>query len=149
MKTFLAALIAGFFAFSAMARSEPATPEDAKELVLKAADVLAKDGKDKAYRAYQDRSGPYWKGDLYVFIINFDGVWEAYPPKPEAVGTPLLALKDIDGTPFVKAMIEVAQTKGEGWVDYKWKNPETNRIQPKTSYVKRVGDVLVGSGVYK
>lgn len=149
MKKLVVALFAVFVAFVSAPRADAATPDEAKELVLKAAEALAKDGKDKAFASFQDKAGPYWKGELYVFVINFDGVWEAYPPKPEAVGTSLLNLKDVDGKEFIKEMIEVAKTKGEGWVEYQWKNPQTNKIQPKASYIKRVGDVFVGGGVYK
>ena len=124
-------------------------PEDARTLVLKAADALAQEGKQKAYADFDDRQGPFWNGNLYVFVLNLQGVWESYPPKPDAVGISPLSLRDVDGKPFMRDMIEVAQIQGEGWVDYKWKNPVTNKLQPKTVYVKRVGDVIVAAGVYK
>jgi len=31
--------------------------------------------------------------------------------------------EDADGEPFIQKMIEVAKSKGKGWVDYKWTNP--------------------------
>lgn len=126
-----------------------ATPDEVRALVLKAADAVAHEGKQQAFTEFQDRNGPFWLGDIYVFVIDFQGAWEAYPPKPEVVGTPLLSLKDVDGKPFIQEMIAVAQNKGEGWVDYKWKNPVTNKIQPKSSFVKRVDDVVIAAGIYR
>lgn len=30
-----------------------------------------------------------------------------------------------------------------------WANPATERIEPKVVYVERVGDILLGCGIYK
>jgi len=46
-------------------------------------------------------------------------------------------------------MVEVAKGKGKGWVEYKWPNPVNSAIESKASYVERVDDMLVGSGIYK
>jgi cytochrome c len=60
-------------------------------------------------------------------------------------------LKDADGKYFMREMVKVAQTKGTGWVDYKWTNPVSKKIEHKSSYVKRVGNenLLIGCGIYK
>lgn len=134
---------------AAASAAQTHTPEEAQALVQKAAEALGQMGKEKAYAAFLDKTGPYWHGDLYVFVVNFDGVWESYPPKPDAVGTKLLDVTDVDGRHFVRDMITVARDQGEGWVHYMWKNPATKKIQPKSTYVKRVGDILVASGVYR
>jgi len=126
-----------------------ATPEDAKTLVLQAADEIAKVGPAKAYPEFLDRAGPFWKGETYVFVLSFEGVWLVYPPKPEAAGTLLIGLTDVDGKAFIREMIDMAKSKGEGWVEYKWKNPETGMMQIKESFVKRVGDVIITAGVFK
>jgi hypothetical protein len=34
-------------------------------------------------------------------------------------------------------------------VDYKWQNPESKALGPKTVYVIHVGDFLVCAGAYK
>ncbi len=148
----LATVSAGLLAL-ALAQPAAAAPtvDDAKALVIKAAEVLKAEGLEKACPKFNDREGAFWKdgGELYVFVINFQGAWDCYPPKPAGVGTNLLDLKDVDGKELVKDMISIAKTAGEGWVEYQWKNPATNKIQPKATYVQRVGDVFVASGVYK
>ena len=51
---------------------------------------------------------------------------------------------------FVKGDLYIfVNTKGKGWVDYKWMNPGTGRILEKTTYCQRVGDVYIGCGIYK
>ena len=44
---------------------------------------------------------------------------------------------------------EPAKKDGEGWVDYKWPNPTTKKVEGKSSYVKKVGDLIIGVGIYK
>lgn len=123
--------------------------EEAKAIVLKAADELSKGGLDKACGEFQIKNGPFWQGDLYVFVLDFDGVWRCYPPKPDAVGITLMLLQDVDGKYFIQEMVDIARGGGDGWVEYKWKNPRNGQIQPKTSYVKRVGGLLVAAGVFR
>jgi len=35
------------------------------------------------------------------------------------------------------------------WVDYKFKDPQTNKVEAKTTYLKKAGDIVVGCGTYK
>jgi cytochrome c len=60
-------------------------------------------------------------------------------------------MKSPDGKFFAREFIQVAKTTGTGWVDYQWVNPQTKKIENKTSYVMRVPgmDVLIGCGIYK
>jgi signal transduction histidine kinase len=46
-------------------------------------------------------------------------------------------------------MIDGATAKGSGWSDYKWTNPVTKKIDPKSTYFQKVDDVILGCGVYK
>lgn len=46
--------------------------------------------------------------------------------------------------------VDLAKTKGKGWVEgYKFLNPVTQKIENKSMYLERVGDTLVGCGIYK
>jgi hypothetical protein len=43
-----------------------------------------------------------------------------------------------------------AKEKGKGWVEgYKFLNPVSQKIEGKAMYLERVGDTLVGCGIYK
>lgn len=46
-------------------------------------------------------------------------------------------------------MVRAARARGEGWIEYKWAHPVTNEIRTKTSYLKRVGDLVIACGIYK
>ena len=48
-------------------------------------------------------------------------------------------------------IIELAKTKGEGWTQYRWTNPETKKIAEKVTFVKAVPErgAVVYVGIYK
>lgn len=125
------------------------TPEEAKTMVEKAATLITSEGQEKAFAVIDNPAGPFVDGDLYVFVTSFDGVTLAHGLNKALIGKNLLHVKDADGKLFVQAMIDVAKDKGEGWVDYKWPNPTSKKIEDKSSFIKRVGDTIVGCGVYK
>lgn len=101
---------------------------------------------DKATKAYQDR-------DLYPFIYYVsgpnNGVNVAHGARPALIGKNLIDLKDQDGKYLIREMIKIANGPGSGWVDYKWPNPITNKIEDKSSYIEKMGDYFVGVGVYR
>ena len=58
-------------------------------------------------------------------------------------------LKDPDRKVFLQEMIQVAKTKGSGWVDDEYPNPKTGKVEAKTSYVEDFDGVVVGCCIYK
>jgi cytochrome c len=52
----------------------------------------------------------------------------------------------VDGKLFLQEIISVAD---KGWVDYKWQNPVSNKVEEKASYVINTGEYIVGVGAYK
>jgi signal transduction histidine kinase len=45
--------------------------------------------------------------------------------------------------------VSVAQTSGQGWVNYKWPNPVTKKIGEKSTFIMKVDDMIVACGAYK
>lgn len=130
--------------------AEAPTQDSVKALTVKAADLIAKDGLAKAHDVFT-AEGDYKYGEIYVNVIDFDGVWKVYPPKPAGEGRSVLGVQDADGKYLVQDIIKLAKEKGEGWIEYRWQNPSTNKIQPKVTYVKRVPgqDLVAYVGLYK
>jgi cytochrome c len=125
--------------------------EEAKSFAEKAATFMKANGKDKAVAEFNNPKGQFVKGDLYVFAQDFNGVMLANGGNPKLAGQNHLELKDPNGKLFVKEMIEIAKTKGSGWVSYTWTNPATKKVQPKKTWVQRVEgmDVYVGCGIFQ
>ena len=110
---------------------------------------MAANGREKAFAAFNDPNGQFVKGDLYVMVYDMEGNNRAHGNNPKLIGKNLLEIKDANNVYIVKKFIEVAKTKGRGWVDYKWPNAVTKAVEDKSTYVEVVGDVLIGVGIYK
>ena len=61
----------------------------------------------------------------------------------------LLHIKDTDGAEPNAMIVKIGFEQGQGWVDFKWPNPVTKRIESKSAYVIRTNDVACGVGYYK
>jgi cytochrome c len=122
--------------------------EQAKDLLNKAVAYLEKVGPARAFCAFNDPSGDFHKGPLYVFAINMDGIYFAHSAAPTLLGVSLRDTKDAAGKPFGKNIMQVIASQGEGSVDYMWLNYTTNKVEKKHSFVKRVEDFVLGVGYY-
>jgi cytochrome c len=126
-----------------------ASQKEAKALVEKAAAFVKANGKDATIKEINLAKGQFDKGELYVFAYDMSGKIIAHPKNPKLIGKDLLNVPDPDGKMFRKEIVDVAKTKGTGWVDYRYTNPETKKIEAKTTYVVKVGDVILCCGTYK
>lgn len=122
-----------------------ATPEEAKVMATKAADYLKSVGPDKALPEFNAKDGPWHDRDLYVVVMNSQGVLLVNSTNPGLVGKLLIDLKDVDGKAFEREIVAIKDT---GWVNFKWQNPLTKAVEPKAQYEVRVGDYLVGVGAF-
>ena len=118
-----------------------ATKPVAQALAEKAAAHLRAVGPDKAYKDFQDPKGGFLDGDLYVFVFSLDAQMMANGGFPRTVGRTIV-------NQYTRAIVDKGVTDGKGWVDYNWRNPCTNEMAQKSSYVIKVGDVVVGVGAY-
>jgi len=125
------------------------TTKEGKAMVDKAVSYLKKNGNNVAYAEFTNPKGKFVDRDLYIFVIDMNGKMIAHGANKALIGKNLIGLKDSEGNAFIEKMVDLAQSKGNGWVDYKWTNPVSKKIEAKSSYIQRVGDVFVGCGVYK
>ena len=126
-----------------------ASEEEATALLNKAVAYMKKAGNVAAYKTFNNPQGAYFIHDEYVFVIGLnDGKYRASGAAPHLTGVSIKDSTDAAGKPFVQEMIALAKSKGEGTVDYVWRNPATNAVEQKHSRIKRVGDDIVGVGYY-
>jgi len=123
--------------------------EEAKQFVKKAIDFYKKAGKAIALAEYTDPKGPFIESDMYVFVLNLKGTMLAHGVNEKYIGHDFIDVKDSDGRSFIREIVEVGNTKGLGFVDYKWYNPLTKEDLQKHVYFEKVDDVIICSGVYK
>ena len=142
----IAGLSAGV-AFAAHASN--ATPAEATAMVKKGITFIKKEGKDKGYAEISNKSGQFIDRDLYLVVYGLDGTVRAHGANEKMIGKNLIDLKDVDGKPFVKERVELAQAKGTFWQDYKFTNPVSKKIEPKQMYCEKLEDTVVCGGIYK
>jgi cytochrome c len=127
-----------------------ATPaEEAKTMVEEAVAFLNAQGKEKAIAEISNPKGKFVKGGMYVFAYDLNATVIAHPVNPKLIGNNLMDVPDANGKFFRKDVVELAKTKGVGWVDYKYKNPASNKVENKTTYLRKAGDVIICCGTYK
>lgn len=126
------------------------SPKQAQALLDKAVAYLQSQPAEKAFAAFNNQKGRFVQGDLYVFVFDLEtGIMHAHGGSPEGlVGMNVLDLRDASGKPLIREMVEVVQTKGSGSVEYRWLNYKINHLEIKNSFVKRVGNYVVGVGYY-
>jgi len=106
-------------------------------------------GVSKCVEDFNKKESKWVKGDMYIFAVDFDGVVTAHPKKP-LKGKNLLTYKDKAGNTLFADFITKVKADGEGWVDYVWTHPVTEKEADKTSFVKGIGEnQLIGCGIYK
>ena len=138
-------LMAGSITFAA----EFGTATEAVAMVKKAVQLIKTEGKEKAFAEFSDPKGKFVDRDLYVTVYDLNGKCLAHGANPKMVGKDLIDLKDPDGKPFVKERVETSKTKDKFWLDYKFTNPVSKKIEPKSMYSEKVGDIIVNCGIYK
>jgi len=123
--------------------------KDAKRWVENAIDFYKISGKRIALAEFTNPNGQFVKDDMYIFALNPKGTMLAHGVNEKFVGEEFVDIQDCDGKRFIKEILEVANATGSGWIEYKWYNPITRKVLPKTVYFKKVDDLIVCSGVYK
>ncbi len=87
-------------------------------------------------------------GEFYVSVVRLDGTRLANGMEPWKRGESILEVRDIDGKPYVRYMLARARDKGYGWVQYKWKNPTSQKIELKSTYFEVANDAVINCGIY-
>ncbi|MEK1940251.1 MAG: cache domain-containing protein [Pseudomonas sp.] len=125
-----------------------AKPEEAKKLLDQASVAIEKDSK-ATFAAINDLDQRYLQDDLYVFVVDLGSKrFVAHGYNRRLIGTDFASLKAPDGAEIGQRMLDAVNTKGEGELEYLWRNPVTERNEHKHAYLKKVGNYLVAVGYY-
>jgi signal transduction histidine kinase len=148
-KVMIPIFICLFVVTSVYAAEKRGTTGEAKKMVEKAIAYIKANGQEKAFAEINNPKGRFVDRDLYITVIDMNGLCVARGFNPDLLGKNISELKDPDGKYFIKERIEVAKTKGSGWQDYKFTDPLTKNVEPKKAYFKRYKDIIVMCGAYK
>lgn len=124
------------------------TKPEAEAMVGKALKYLKANNKDKLYAEVSNKSGQFIDRDLYLVVYGIDGMVRAHGANAKMIGKNLMEIKDVDGKYFIKERVELAKKNKPFWQDYKFTNPVSGKIEPKTMYCVPEDDLVLCGGVY-
>ncbi|MEP3048519.1 MAG: cache domain-containing protein [Roseibium sp.] len=134
---------------SSAAQSEDyGTADEATALLEKAVGHVGSAGNEQAYTDFSTTGNDWQDRDLYVFCFDKDGKVVAHGANAKLIGKNLMKIKDADGKMFIGELISTG-LGGGGWVDYRWPNPVSKKVEQKSSVVKQAGADICGVGIYK
>jgi len=150
LKSLLNASLLGLVMVGSAHASDQGTAAEAEAMVQKAAAYVKTNGADKAHEEFTNGAS-FKDRDLYVFVYDMTGKNLAHGANAKLVGKDLSSLKDPDGKMILPLLFAVAKSpKGKGWSEeFKFRNPVSQKLEPKLAYVERFGDTLIGTGIYK
>lgn len=134
---------------SGLAQAQTPSDEEVVKLVKKAIVQIKQGSIESSCKQFADPQGGFINGELYVYVHDMNAKMICHATNARLNGKDMIDMRDVDGVYFNKAMVDLAKGKGSGWVHYKFLNPATKTIMPKSSYVERVDDFIVGAGVYR
>jgi cytochrome c len=147
----VAPLVAIVLAALTIARPADArTAAEVTALVERAVAHIREVGRDRAFADFSRPDGGFVDGELYIFCQDASGVVVAHGGNPKIVGQNMADVRGPDGKLANVEINQVGLTQGSGWLEFRWPNPATKRIELKAAYVVKIDDHTVcGSGYYK
>jgi cytochrome c len=121
---------------------------EVRDLVQNAVALCEEAGKDVALAEIADKNGRFVRNGYYTYALDLSGTILAHPVDAELTGRDLSNLEDSNGKPFIRRIIDIAKTKGYGFIDYIWHLPSTKEELRKTVFLERVDDLVLCCGFY-
>jgi len=125
------------------------TIKDAKALVRRGRALIKSVGLQKALEEMGNPGGSYVDLDMYISVYDLNAIVVQHPYNKSLIGMDGKTLKDTNGKVFVKDIVDTAKAKGFGYMDYTFVNPVSQKVEWKTAYFEKVGDVVLSTGAYK
>jgi len=125
------------------------TTKEAQAMLAKAVEFYKANGQAKAFAAFDDPKGKFVDRDLYIYVSDLNAKILSHGANKALIGKTLIELKDTDGKLFMKELVDKAKASASGSVDYKWTNPTSKKVEAKTVFYQKIGDVVLVCGAYK
>jgi len=149
VKITLMGILVGILCVSFAYAQEKGTANEAKALLSRAVAYYKANGRDKAFAEFNKTTGRFVNSDLYIYAIDPEGKILSHGADAKLIGESLIDRKDAAGKKFIKAIIDDTKVNNKGIMDYKWMNPQTKKIEQKSTFFERIGDVIIICGYYK
>jgi signal transduction histidine kinase len=139
----LSLMVLGAFPGRAQSQAE------AEAFVKKAITFAKANGEYKLIKAVNAQEPQFRQGELYIWIVDGEGVMLANGANPKLIGKDMAEAKDSSNVRFAQQAAQLGESQGSGWFEYKFMNPVTQQVQPKLCYIEKYNSVVVACGIYK
>lgn len=121
--------------------------DEARAFLDEAVAYLKDNGKEKALQEFNNRSGPFVRGELYIFGYDLNGTCIVHPINPSLIGK--TGLSDANGVDIVGRELALAK-RGGGTLYIVFPNPtHGGKKELKQLYIETVNNsMFFGTGVY-
>jgi cytochrome c len=149
-------IIIAAFTHTALAEdthTERGTKEEVVALVKSAVAYFKANGPDKAFAEFSDSKGKFVDRDMYILVYDSTGTCLAHGLYKNLIGKNRIDVQDADGNYYIGDRIKLMKIQSSFWTHYKYPDPLTHKIVPKTSYCETandpaVKDIIICSGTY-
>jgi cytochrome c len=105
-------------------------------------------GRAKALAEFNNKEGPFAKGEDYIDVHDVGGTCLAHPTTPGLVGLNRLEAADPSGKKFIREIVDAAKTRSSGWSTYQRKNPVDGKVEHKLAYWEVYDGLFFKAGTY-
>ena len=131
------------------AQEQRVTAKEAEAMVKKGVTYIKGNPRDTAMAEITNKKGMFVDRELYLTVYTMDGTAMAHGANEKFVGKNMIDLRDADGKEHIRERMELAKTKTTFWQDFKFTNPVTKKMEPKSMYCEKSADLVVCGGIYK
>ena len=132
-----------------LAAEQRVTAKEAEAMVKKGVAHIKAGPRDKAMADITDKNGKFVDRELYLTVYKPDGTALAHGANEKFVGKNMIEFRDGDGKEHIRERMELAKVKPSFWHDFKFVNPVTKKLEPKSMYCEHADELVVCGGIYK
>ena len=130
-------------------RLRQASADEAHDLVEAAVAHIAAVGRERAFADFHAQGSRFIDRDLYIFVMDRNGMISVFGSKPMLVGQPSSAIPGLEAVSFLEKAWAAADSGG-GWIQYEVVSPGTRQVTPKESFILPLGSSeFIGCGAYR
>jgi cytochrome c len=148
MKKTVLAISLALITNAAFSADDFADKKDAEAIVAKAVKAVSAN-RAAVLKEITGKDKKWINKDLYPVVYDMSGKCLAHGQNEKQVGKDLIDLADADGKEFIKERVQLAESKGKFWQDYKFTDPVSKKVLPKSAYCEKSADVIICAGIYK
>jgi len=148
IKSAVFVIMVSLFSSLSVAADNYTSRDDALALVSRVVKAINTD-KETTLREITAKDKKWIDRDLYPVVYDNSGKCLAHGQNEKSVGKDLIDMEDADGKAFVKERVELAKTHVKFSQEYKFKDPASKKVLPKTAFCEKSDTVIVCAGIYK